>query len=122
MTKLIINGVMGLGTAALAEGLAYGAIAGLDRNLLIDVLSDMILVSEHHKRKLAMAKADHFAPQFPARLMAKDMRLLLADAAERGASIPSMAAAAPMFADAGAARPDEDYAAAIAVFEARSPT
>ena len=118
VTKLIINGVMALGTAALAEGLAYGASAGLDRNTLIDVLSDLILVSEHHKRKLEMAKADHYPPQFPTRLMSKDMGLLLADAGARGASMPSMAAAAQMYAHAGRVRPDDDYASVIAVVEA----
>ena len=117
-TKLIVNGVMALGTAALAEGLAYGARAGLDRDVLIDVLSDLILVSEHHKHKLAMAKAGKYPAEFPTRLMSKDMGLLLADARERGASMPSMAAAAQMYAYAGRVHPDEDYASAIAAMEA----
>ena len=122
VTKLIVNGVMALGTAALAEGLAYGARAGLDRDILIDVLSDLILVSEHHKRKLAMAKAGSYAPQFPTRLMSKDMGLLLEDARERGASMPSMAAAAQMYAYAGRVCPDNDYASAIAAMEALART
>ncbi len=122
VTKLIINGVMALGTAALAEGLAYGASAGLDRETLIDVLSDLILVSEHHKRKLEMAKADSYPPQFPTKLMSKDMGLLLADAGVRGASVPSMAAAAQLYAHAGKVRPDDDYASVIAVVEAAART
>ena len=116
--KLIINGVMALGTAALAEGLAYGTQAGVDRDILIDALSSLILVSEHHKRKLAMAKAGEYPPQFPTRLMSKDMGLLLADARKCGASMPSMAAASQLYAVAGRSHPDEDYAAAIAVLEA----
>ena len=120
--KLIINGVMALGTAALAEGLAYGATAGLDRSTLIDVLSDLILVSEHHKRKLEMAKAGEYLAQFPTKLMSKDMGLLLADAGERGASMPTMAAAAQMYAHASRVRPDDDYASAIAVVEAQAKT
>ena len=118
VTKLIINGVMALGTAALAEGLAYGARAELNRDVLIDVLSDLILVSEHHKRKLAMAKAGHYPAEFPTRLMSKDMGLLLADAGERGAAMPSMAAAAQMYAYAGRINPNDDYASAIGVVEA----
>ncbi len=118
VTKLVINGIMALGTAALAEGLAYGARAGLNRDILIDVLSDLILVSEHHKRKLEMAKAGSYPPQFPTRLMSKDMGLLLADARERGVSMPSMAAAAQMYAYAGRVHPDDDYASAIAAMEA----
>ena len=42
VTKLVINGVMALGTAALAEGLVYGARVELDRDVLIDVLSVLI--------------------------------------------------------------------------------
>ncbi len=121
-TKLIVNGVMALGTAALAEGLSYGAHAGLDRDVLIDVLSDLILVSEHHKHKLAMAKAAKYPAEFPSRLMSKDMGLLLADARERGASMPTMAAAAQMYAYAGRVHPDEDYASAIAAMEALAAT
>ena len=118
VTKLIINGVMALGTAALAEGLAYGARAELDRDVLIDVLSDLILVSEHHKRKLVMAKDDKYPAQFPTHLMSKDMGLLLADARERGAPMPAMAAAAQMYAFADRAHAKEDYASAIGAMEA----
>ena len=118
VTKLIINGIMALGTAALAEGLAYGARAEVDRDVLIAVLSDLILVSEHHKRKLAMAKAGNYPAQFPTRLMSKDMGLLLADARERGAPMPAMAAAAQMYAYADRAHAEEDYASAIAAMEA----
>ncbi|WP_242097767.1 NAD(P)-dependent oxidoreductase [Sphingomonas sp. CROZ-RG-20F-R02-07] len=117
VTKLIINGVMALGTAALAEGLAYGDLAGLDRGQLIDILSDLILVSQHHKHKLTMAKAQSYPAEFPTRLMSKDMGLLLADARERGASMPSMAAAAQLYAYAGRVRPNDDYASAISVAE-----
>ncbi len=116
--KLIINGVMALGTAALAEGLAYAARAELDRDVLIDVLSDLVLVSEHHKHKLVMAKVQDYPAEFPTKLMSKDMGLLLDDARERGASMPSMAAASQMYAHAGRVRPDDDYASVISVVEA----
>jgi 3-hydroxyisobutyrate dehydrogenase-like beta-hydroxyacid dehydrogenase len=117
VAKLVVNGVMAMGTTALAEGLAYGARAGLDRNVLIDLLSDLILVSEHHKRKLNMARGRKYPAQFPTRLMSKDMGLLLDDARERGASIPGMAVVAQLYAQAGRIYPDDDYASAIEVAE-----
>ena len=117
VTKLIVNGVMALGTAALAEGLAYGIQSGVDRDILIDALSSLVLVSEHHKRKLAMAKAGDYPAQFPTRLMSKDMGLLLADARKCGASMPSMAAASQLYAYASRSHADEDYASAIAALE-----
>ena len=118
VTKLIVNGVMAMGTAALAEGLAYGDRAGVERNVLIDVLSSLILVSEHHKRKLAMAKAGEYPSQFPTRLMSKDMGLLISDARTCGSPMPNMAAASQLYAYASQLHPDEDYASAIAVMEA----
>jgi 3-hydroxyisobutyrate dehydrogenase len=117
VAKLIVNGIMAMGTNALAEGLAYGARAGVDRNVLIDLLSDLILVSEHHKRKLAMARENKYPAQFPTRLMSKDMGLLLDDARQRGASIPGMAVIAQLYAQAAQTHPDDDYAAAIEVAE-----
>jgi 3-hydroxyisobutyrate dehydrogenase-like beta-hydroxyacid dehydrogenase len=117
VTKLIVNGVMALGTAALAEGLAYGVRSGVDRDILIEVLSSLILVSEHHKRKLAMAKADDYPPTFTTKLMSKDMGLLLADARTCGVPMPSMAAASQLYAYASQLRPNEDYASAIATME-----
>ena len=117
VAKLIVNGVMALGTAALAEGLAYGARAGVERDILIDILSDLILVSEHHKRKLAMARAGKYPAQFPTKLMSKDMGLLLADAQKCGAPMPTMAAAAQLYAYASQFHPSDDYASAIAALE-----
>ena len=124
VTKLIVNGVMALGTAALAEGLAYGVRSGVEREVLIDVLSDLILVSEHHKRKLAMARAGAYPRQFPTKLMSKDMGLLLSDAQGCGSPLPTMAAAAQLYAYASRLHPDEDYASAIGAMEAlvRGPT
>ncbi len=115
--KLVVNGVMALGTAALAEGLAYGTKAGVDRDTLIETLQDLILVSEHHKRKLEMAKQGSYPAQFPTKLLSKDLGLLLAESAHHGVPMASMAAAAQLFALATNQHADEDYAAAISVAE-----
>ena len=117
VTKLVINGVMAMGAAALAEGLAYGVRSGVDRDMLIDTLSDLILVSEHHRRKLAMARKNEFPAQFPTKLMSKDMGLLLDHAREVGAPIPGMAAAAQLYAFAAQSHPTDDYASAIAALQ-----
>ncbi len=115
--KLIINGVMALGTAALAEGLAYGAKAGVDRDTLIETLQDLILVSEHHKRKLEMAKQGSYPAQFPTKLLSKDLGLLLAETAHHGVPMATTAAAAQLYALAMNQHADDDYAAAISVAE-----
>ena len=115
--KLVINGVMALGTAALAETLAYGVKAGADRDTLIDTLQDLILVSEHHRRKLEMAKHSSYPAQFPTRLLLKDLGLLLAETAHHGVPMASMAAAAQLYALATNKHANDDYASAISVAE-----
>lgn len=115
--KYIINGVMAIGTAALAEGLAYGVKAGLERTTMIETLQDLIFVSEHHRRKLDMAKDNAYPAEFPTSLLSKDMGLLLADANRRQAPMGTMAAGAQLFTLAAAEHGQDDYAAAIATME-----
>ncbi|GAB6967924.1 NAD(P)-dependent oxidoreductase [Komagataeibacter kakiaceti JCM 25156] len=115
--KLVINGIMGATLAVVAEGVTYGLAAGLDRNMLFDALDEVPVISPHHKRKLKAAKAGDFSPQFPARLMQKDMRLLLTDAARQTAPLPAMAAATQGLSLTRRRHPDQDYSALFAVME-----
>jgi len=115
--KLVINGIMGATLAVVAEGVTYGLASGLDRNMLFDALDEVPVISPHHKRKLKAAKGGDFSPQFPARLMQKDMRLLLTDAARQTAPLPAMAAATQSLSLTRRRHPDEDYSALFAVME-----
>ncbi|GBQ17927.1 3-hydroxyisobutyrate dehydrogenase [Komagataeibacter rhaeticus] len=115
--KLVINGIMGSTLAVVAEGVAYGLAAGLERGMLFDALDEVPVISPHHKRKLKAAKAGDFSPQFPARLMQKDMRLLLTSAARQTAPLPAMAAATQSLSLTRRRHPDEDYSALFAVME-----
>jgi len=116
--KLVVNGIMGLGLVALAEGLRYGEAAGLDPARLHEVLEAVAVVSPHHKKKLAKIAANDYAPQFPARLMSKDFGLLLASAHGLGLALPAMGVAAQLFATTAAGNGDEDYSAEIRTFAA----
>ncbi|ATU73499.1 Putative oxidoreductase GLYR1 [Gluconacetobacter sp. SXCC-1] len=115
--KLVINGIMGSTLAVVAEGVAYGLATGLERGMLFDALDEVPVISPHHKRKLKAAKAGDFSPQFPARLMQKDMRLLLTSAARQTAPLPAMAAATQSLSLTRRRHPDEDYSALFAVME-----
>ncbi|MBB2201235.1 NAD(P)-dependent oxidoreductase [Gluconacetobacter tumulisoli] len=115
--KLIVNGIMGAGLAAVAEGVTYGLAAGLDRDLLFDALDSVAVISPHHKRKLKAAHVGDFSPQFPTRLMQKDMRLLMTDAARMEAALPTMAATTQLLSLTRRLHPDEDYSALFAVME-----
>ncbi len=115
--KLVVNGIMALATAALAEGICYGVTAGLDRGTLIDTLLGLSIVAEHDHPKLEMARKNAYPARFPTRLLSKDLGLLLADAAKHGVPMGTMAAASQLFSLATIKHGNEDYAAAIAAME-----
>ncbi|ATJ92743.1 MULTISPECIES: NAD(P)-dependent oxidoreductase [Acetobacter] len=115
--KLVINGIMGTGLAAVAETIAYGLAAGLDRSMLFDALDEVAVISPHHKRKIRAAKAGDFSPQFPTRLMQKDMRLLMDAAARLAVPAPTLAATTQQLSLTRRAAEDADYSALIGVME-----
>jgi 3-hydroxyisobutyrate dehydrogenase len=92
--KLVVNSLLGVGMQAIAEACAFGQKAGLDRDLLPHVLSQTAVVAPAHAGKLLRAVRNDYSPQFPLRLMNKDLRLIL----ETGASIDAaMPATQPLF-------------------------
>lgn len=115
--KLVVNGIMALATAALAESISYGVKAGLDRDTLIDTLLGLPIVAEHDHPKLKMARRGEYPARFPTRLLSKDLGLLLTDAAKHAVPMSTMAAAAQLFSFATNKHANEDYAAAIAAME-----
>src|SRR6201981_1682604 len=74
--KLVVNTLLGIGMQAIAEAVALGEKAGLDRNRLLDVLSQTAVVAPAHAGKLQRARKSDYSPQFPIRLMNKDFRLI----------------------------------------------
>ncbi|PYD73670.1 3-hydroxyisobutyrate dehydrogenase [Novacetimonas hansenii] len=115
--KLVINGIMGATLSVVAEGVAYGLASGLERDMLFDALDAVPVISPHHKRKLKAAKTGDFSPQFPTRLMQKDMRLLLTDAARQMAPMPATAAATQSLSLTRRRYADKDYSALFAIME-----
>ncbi|WP_367159509.1 NAD(P)-dependent oxidoreductase [Kozakia baliensis] len=115
--KLVINGIMGATLNIVAEGVGYGLSAGLDRDMLFEALSQVAVISPHHKRKLAAAQRQDFSPQFPTRLMSKDMGLLTDAGRDVNAFMPGMAVADQALGLARANHADEDYSALIGAIE-----
>lgn len=115
--KLVINGIMGAGLAAVAEGIAYGLAAGLDRSMLFGALGEVAVISPHHKRKIRAASEGDFTPQFPTSLMQKDMRLLMDAGARLAVPMPTMAATTQQLSITRRAAAHEDYSALIGVME-----
>jgi 3-hydroxyisobutyrate dehydrogenase len=91
--KLVVNSLLGVGMQAIAEAVALGEKAGLDRDRLLEVLSQTAVVAPAHVGKLQRASKNDYSPQFPIRLMNKDFGLILNLAAAVGARMPATGAA-----------------------------
>jgi 3-hydroxyisobutyrate dehydrogenase-like beta-hydroxyacid dehydrogenase len=98
---------------AIAEAVALGVSLDLPRDHLLDTLAKTAVVAPAHTGKIANARKDDYAPQFPVRLMHKDFGLVLAAAARSGLSLPATEAAAAINAAEAASGGDEDFSAVI---------
>jgi 3-hydroxyisobutyrate dehydrogenase-like beta-hydroxyacid dehydrogenase len=115
--KLVVNSLLGIGMQAIAEALVLGEKAGLDRNRLLDVLSETAVVAPAHLGKLERAKKSDYSPQFPLRLMNKDFGLILNLAAAAGAHMPATRAAYEVNVMQSEQGKEQDFSAVILQME-----
>ena len=115
--KLVVNSLLGIGMQAIAEAVALGEKTGLDRNRLLEVLSQTAVVAPAHVGKLHRAMAGDYSPQFPLRLMNKDFGLILKLAAEVGAQMPAAQAAFEVNTAESAHGSEHDFSAVILQME-----
>lgn len=107
--KLVVNTLLGLGIQSLAEALALGQNAGIDKGLLLDVLGKTYVLSPSQRSKLENFRTGEYPTNFSLALMHKDLELVLREAYEVSASMPATAAAQQMAAAATAAGLDGDF-------------
>ncbi len=115
--KLVVNTLLGIGMQAIAEAVALGEKAGLDRNRLLDVLAETAVVAPAHVGKLDRAMKNDYSPQFPLRLMNKDFGLILNLAAAVGAQMPATRAAFEVNAMQSEQGKEQDFSAVILQME-----
>src|SRR5271156_5660197 len=115
--KLVVNSLLGIGMQAIAEAVALGEKAGLERNRLLDVLSQTAVVAPAHVGKLQRATNNDYSPQFPLRLMNKDFGLILKLAAAVGAQMPAARAALEVNAAQLTPGNEQDFSAVILQME-----
>ena len=109
--KLVVNLLLGIGMEAIAEAVSLGEHLQLDRKVLLDVLSKTTVIPPALVGKLKKIEAEDYSPQFPLRLMSKDMNLIMDTARTVGADL-SAARAAKAVLDANLeARGDLDLSA-----------
>jgi 3-hydroxyisobutyrate dehydrogenase-like beta-hydroxyacid dehydrogenase len=118
--KLVVNSLLGIGMQAIAEAVALGEKAGLDRNRLLDVLSQTAVVAPAHVGKLQRAMTSDYSPQFPIRLMNKDFVLIFNLAASLGVRMPAAEVAFEINARQSDEGAEQDFSAVILQMEKRA--
>jgi 3-hydroxyisobutyrate dehydrogenase len=107
--KLVVNTLLGLGMQALAEAIALGEKAGLEKSLLLHVLEQTAVLTPGQKAKLANVEHEQYPTQFALSLIHKDFRLILDEAYETSVPMPTTAVAQQVYAAAMAEGKDADF-------------
>jgi 3-hydroxyisobutyrate dehydrogenase len=115
--KIVVNTLLGLGMQAVAEAVALGVKAGLEKNRLIDVLGQTAVVSPSQKAKLENGRREDYPVTFALRLMWKDLGLVLRLAQENLVPMPATATAHQMCTIENARMVEEDFSAVIRLME-----
>src|SRR5712692_4535663 len=115
--KLVVNTLLGLGMQALAEAIALGEKAGLEKGLLLDVLGQTTVLTSGQKSKLENVKREEYPTNFALSLMHKDFSLVLSQAYDLSVSMPATAAAQQMYTAAMAKGRDADFSLMIQFME-----
>ncbi len=119
--KLCVNALLGLGMQALAEAIALGLKAGLERERFLEVLGGTSVLSPSQKSKLENARTGEYSATFPLRLMSKDFGLILDRARELSVPMPATVAAQQVYIAENARQSltgrDEDFSSVIRSME-----
>jgi 3-hydroxyisobutyrate dehydrogenase-like beta-hydroxyacid dehydrogenase len=109
--KLVVNLLLGLDMQAIAEAVSLGEHLEIDRNVLLEVLSKTAVVAPAMAGKFRKIKDNDYSPEFPLRLMSKDMDLVLDAARASGADLPAASVAQSVLAANVSASGDLDLSA-----------
>lgn len=90
--KLVFNLVLGAQVAGLAEAVAFGVDAGLDRDMMLGAIADSGFSSMVMRFRAELMRRRAYQPAFfRARLMAKDIKLALPENHESDVDFPVLA-------------------------------
>jgi 3-hydroxyisobutyrate dehydrogenase-like beta-hydroxyacid dehydrogenase len=77
LMKLVVNLLLGIDMVAIAEAVSLGEHLRIDRNVLLDVLSKTTVIPPAFGGKIQKIKDNDYSPEFPLRLMSKNMDLVM---------------------------------------------
>jgi 3-hydroxyisobutyrate dehydrogenase-like beta-hydroxyacid dehydrogenase len=109
--KLVVNLLLGVGMQAIAEAVSLGEHLELNRDVLLDALSKTAVIPPAFVGKFEKIKNNDYSPEFPLRLMSKDMDLVMETAAAAGADLRAARVAQSVLASNLSSKGDLDLAA-----------
>jgi 3-hydroxyisobutyrate dehydrogenase len=109
--KLVVNLLLGLDMQGIAEAVSLGDHLQIDRKTLLYVLSKTAVVAPAMAGKIRKIENGDYSPEFPLRLMSKDMDLVMDAARGAGADLPAAAITQSLLASNVRAIGDLDLAA-----------
>ncbi len=78
--KLMVNGLLGMQVAAIAELIGFAKRVGIDHERAVEIVTSTPVCSAAAKANAEGMMADRFTPLFPVELMEKDTRYVVASA------------------------------------------
>jgi 3-hydroxyisobutyrate dehydrogenase len=115
--KLIVNALLATQVATIAELTGLARRTGLDLAASAQLLTSLPVTSPAAARALTIMASGDFSPNFPVRLVAKDLRYVTAVAGQLGRQAPMARAALAGYEQASAAgHAGEDLHAIAALF------
>lgn len=109
--KLVVNLLLGVEMLAIAEAVSLGEHLRIDRDVLLDVLAKTTVIPPAYAGKFKKIREGNYSPEFPLRLMSKDMDLVLDAAIASGAELSVASAAQLVFAANVPSSGDQDLSA-----------
>ena len=109
--KLIVNLLLGVEMQAIAEAVSLGEHLQLNRDVLLDVLSKTAVIAPAFVGKFQKIRNNDYSPEFPLRLMSKDMDLIMETAVNAGANLPAASVTQSVLASSLPSNGDLDLAA-----------
>jgi 3-hydroxyisobutyrate dehydrogenase-like beta-hydroxyacid dehydrogenase len=111
LMKLVVNLLLGVNMQGIAEAVSLGEHLRIDRNVLLDVLSKTTVIPPAFAGKIQKINDNDYSPEFPLRLMSKDMDLVMEAAKASGADLPAASVAQSVLASNLSSSGDQDLSA-----------
>jgi 3-hydroxyisobutyrate dehydrogenase-like beta-hydroxyacid dehydrogenase len=119
--KLAMNLMIALIYEGFAEALTLARKLGVDQQALFSLIQSSMVRSGVVDYKMPFVEKRDFSPNFPLRLMHKDIRLMLEAARDSGVELPGLETVKEIYDEAHeAGRDDLDYAATLLNIEERA--